>query len=439
MPTDEINAVAERAAAAQSSRWATDHRLRCDLMHAWANRLESEADSLATQLIEETGKIQREAKAEVAAAIDSVRFNAGLCRLPTGRATSLYDGSHSHLVREPVGPTIFIAPWNWPVLLLLRDLAPGFAAGVTAIVKPATQTYRITKRLIELAHETGIPKDALQCVSGSRKTASQFIKHPLTAAVAITGSTMAGQSVMRDAAETLTRPLLELGGKASLLVLPDGDHKTALSTAARASITTAGQMCMACTRVLVHQDKLAEARAILSSLLGSMRPGHPEDPNTDLGPLISEDAFEKVTGYVDTARNSAEIITGGQQVQPENTSGYFLEPTLVTSVDPSSPLVQDDIFGPVLTLETYRNEDDAVALANASPFGLAAAIYGSDAGRAMTLARSVKAGTVWVNSYQKSYAEAPSGGYKMSGMGRTRGIEGMEEFTELKHIVIPGE
>lgn len=430
----DIDAAVSAAAEAMGSAWPRDHTGRAAAMQRWADLLELESASFCEALVDETGKIAAEARTEIAGAVDALRFNAGLARLPLGRSGSLPDGSEAHLVREPVGPTVFITPWNWPILLLLRDLAPAFAAGVSAIVKPAPQTANVTARLIELGHRAGVPRQALALVNGEAEVGSVLVRHPGTRAVAITGSTAAGQAVMRDAAETMTRPLLELGGKATMVVLPDADLPAALERAARASITTSGQMCMACTRVLVHQDQASRAEDLLRNILGSMRPGDPRDPDSHLGPLISAAAAEKVEGFVDLARRSGRVSVGGRPVRPQGLRGHFVSPALVADLDPASPVIQEDIFGPVLSLETFADETDAVALANGTPFGLAAAVWTADLSRGLGLARAINAGTVWVNGYNRSYAEMPSGGVRMSGLGRTRGIEGVEQFTELKHI-----
>lgn len=431
---DDVDSAATSSAAAMASSWPTDHRRRAEVLHAWADLLRTESESLATDLVRETGKTRSEADAEILGSIDSLRFNAGLARLPLGSAGSLWDGTEAHLVRQPVGPTVFITPWNWPVLLLLRDLAPAFAVGVTALVKPAPQTTHITSRIVALGHRAGVPNEVLQVLPGGADVGSALVRHPATAAVAITGSTTAGQAVMRDAAETMTRPLLELGGKASMLVLPDGDLEAALTQAARAAIVTSGQMCMACTRVLVHQDQLAAAEKILHDAFSHLTPSDPRRPDSLLGPLVSEAAMEKVSGYVDLARRDARLVVGGEQVHPDGLPGHFLVPALVADVDPNSPLVQDDIFGPLLTLESYGNDEDALALSNATPFGLAASVWSRDLSRAISTARRLQAGTVWVNGYNRSYAEMPSGGVRMSGLGRTRGVDGLAQFSELKHI-----
>jgi acyl-CoA reductase-like NAD-dependent aldehyde dehydrogenase len=430
----EIDAAVATVAAGMAGAWPRDHRRRAEVLHAWAEEILRETGTLVDALVRETGKPLVEARLEVAGGIDALRYNAGLCRLPLGRAAGLSDGTEAHLVREPVGPTVFITPWNWPVLLLLRDLAPAFAAGVTALVKPAPQTTGVTRRLVALGHRAGVPADALVCLPGGADVGSALVRHPDTAAVAITGSTAAGQAVLRDAAETMTRPLLELGGKASLLVLPDGDLEAALTAASRAAVITAGQMCMACTRVLVPEDRLRAAETLLRDAFAGLRPADPRREDAALGPLIGAAAMEKVTGYVDRARRDARLVTGGEEVHPGGLPGHFLTPALVTDVEVTSPLVQDDIFGPVLTLESYVDSGDAVRLVNATPFGLAASVWSRDLSRALSTAREIKAGTVWVNGYNRSYGEMPSGGMRMSGLGRTRGIEGVEQFTELKHI-----
>ncbi|GAW51827.1 MULTISPECIES: aldehyde dehydrogenase family protein [unclassified Nocardioides] len=431
---DELDAAAETSATSMTGSWPRDHRRRSEVMQAWADLIRDESDLLITQLVRETGKSRTEARTEISGSIDALRFNAGLARLPLGSAGSLHDGSEAHLVREPVGPTVFITPWNWPILLLLRDLAPAFAAGVTALVKPAPQTTGVTERVITLGHRAGIPVEVLQCLPGGADVGSALVRHPATAAVAITGSTEAGQAVMREAAETMTRPLLELGGKASMLVLPDGDLEAALEQAARAAIVTSGQMCMACTRVLVHQDDLTSAEKILGAAFAEISPADPRKPDSVMGPLVSSAAMAKVNGYLDLARRDARIVVGGEQVHPDGLPGNFLTPALVTDVEPSSRLVQEDIFGPLLTLESYASSDAALELANATPFGLAVSVWSRDLSHAMSAARQLKAGTVWVNGYNRSYSEMPSGGVRMSGLGRTRGVEGLAQFTELKHI-----
>lgn len=431
---EEIERAVVRSIEAFAGPWRLDHRRRAQVLNAWADLLERDSEQIVDDLVVQTGKLVGEAKIELAGSIDALRFNAGLTRLPLGRATSLYDGTEAHLIRDPIGPTVFIAPWNWPVLLLLRDLAPALAAGVTALIKPAPQTTHVTKRILDLAEQAGVPSGVAILVSGGADVGSKLVRHSGTKAVAITGSSSAGQSVLRDCAETMTRPLLELGGKSTMLVLPDANIKAAFSAAVNAAIITSGQMCMACTRILVHESAAFEAEVQLKDLFLSKRPGDPRDSGSSLGPIISEDSMEKISGYVALAGRTARIISGGERVRVDGLSGYFMNPALITEVESSSPLVQDDIFGPVLTLETYKDEDEGITLANATDFGLTSAVWTENLSRGLSVARAINAGTVWVNGYNKSYAEMPSGGINMSGMGRTRGIEGVEQFTELKHV-----
>lgn len=433
----EIGEAVSEATRATRTGWPRDHRLRAQSLNAWADLLSDHSPELADDLVRETGKPIGEARKEIAGAIDSLRFNAGLARLPLGRAAGLPDGSEAHLVREPVGPTVFITPWNWPVLLLLRDLAPAFAAGVTALVKPAPQTTHVTRRVIALGHRAGVPPEVLHVLPGDAEVGAELVAHPDTRAVAITGSTEAGQAVMRAAAATMTRPLLELGGKASMLVLADADLEAAVEAAARAAVITSGQMCMACTRMLVHAHHAKDAEELLRERLSALTPGDPRDESTDLGPLISEAAVTKVLDAVDRAREDGRVLVGGQQVHPDGLRGHFLTPALVSELDPRSPVVQEDIFGPLLSLEVFDSDENAVELANATPFGLAAAVWTRDLTRGFAVARELQSGTVWLNGYNHSYAEMPSGGVRMSGMGRTRGIEGVEQFTELKHVHFP--
>lgn len=433
---DELDRVVAGALSShRTGAWSRDHRLRSRVLLAWAEALEAEGDSLVDQLVRETGKVVAEARLEIAGACEALRYNAGACRASRDEYHELSDGNRAVVRREPLGPVVFITPWNWPVLLLLRDLAPAFAAGVTAVVKPSSQTYEVTRRAIELGHAAGVPAEVLHLVAGEGEVGQALVEDPRTRGVAITGSTVAGQAVMRAAAVTMTRPLLELGGKATSLLLPGASLDGVVETLGRASVITAGQMCMACTRILVHRSQFDDTVAALQSVLDGLVVGDPADPATDVGPLIGEPAFGKVSGYLELARDQDVLITGGDRVQVPGLQGYFLRPALVAGADSTSPLVQEDIFGPVLGVEPYETLAEGVALANATPFGLAASVWGPDAALARSVADGIDAGTVWINRYNKSYPEIPSGGFKMSGLGRTRGAAGIDQFTEIKAVV----
>ncbi|MEU3275401.1 aldehyde dehydrogenase family protein [Saccharomonospora sp. NPDC006951] len=430
----ELDKAVHAADQAMRGSWPVDAKLRQLALWRWADLLAGHAGELVAALVAESGKPVREARIEVAGAVDALRYNAGLTRLVNGRAGTLPDGSQAHLVREPVGVTALIVPWNWPLLLLLRDLAPALAAGVTALVKPAPQTTLVTQRAVRLAHEAGIGEDVVRVVAGDGLVGDALVRHPLVRAIAFTGSTAVGAAIRSAAAPDMTRTLLELGGKAAMTVFADADVDAAAETAAKASVITTGQMCMACTRLLVQRGAFDRVRDRVVDVFRSLRTGDPSDENTDLGPLISAPALERFTGYVDLARTGARLLTGGERADADGLPGHFVTPAAVTGAAPDSPLVQHDLFGPLLSIEPFDDEDDAVRLANATPYGLAAALWTSDLDRAWRVARRLRAGTVWVNGYNRSYAEMPSGGHGASGLGRTRGIEGIEQFTELKHV-----
>ncbi|MFD8338249.1 aldehyde dehydrogenase family protein [Streptomyces solisilvae] len=425
------------ADAAGRGSWLVDTRVRQARLWRWSELLEQHVGELSAALVAESGKPLREAHAEVAGAVEALRYNSALARTLNGRAGTLPDSSQAHLVREPVGVTAFIVPWNWPLLLLVRDLAPALAAGVTAVIKPAPQTTLVTRRAVELAHEAGIGADVVQLAVGDSLVGQALVTHPLVRAVAFTGSTAVGAAIRAAAAPDMTRTLLELGGKASMTVFADARVEEAAETAARASVITTGQMCMACTRLLVERSAFKRARDRVVDVLRSLRVGDPREETTDLGPLISAEAAERFAGYLSAARDQAELLVGGEPgkaPEADGLPGHFVSPAAVTGVDIDSPLVQHDLFGPLLTIEPFDDEDDAVRIANGTPYGLAASVWTGDLDRAWRMAGRLRAGTVWVNGYNRSYAEMPSGGFGSSGLGRTRGVEGMEQFTELKHI-----
>lgn len=430
----ELDALASAADRCVRGSWSTDTRLRQDRLWRWAEVLAERTGELVEALVRETGKNRREAHAEVAGACEALRYNAGMARLVGGRAGTLTDGSQAHLVREPVGVTGFIVPWNWPLLLLMRDLAPALAAGVTALIKPAPQTTRVTLQALELGYEAGLPRDVVAVAVGDVAVGEAVVTHPLVRAVAFTGSTRVGGAIRQAASADMTRTLLELGGKASMLVFDDADVDTAAETAARASVITTGQMCMACTRLLVHRSVFDRVRERVVDTIGSLRVGDPAEERSDVGPLISAASVDGFVSAMELAQSSATVLVGGKRLTPDGLPGHFVSPAVVTDVDLDSPLVQDDLFAPVLTLEPFDSETQAVRMANATPYGLVGSVWTSDVDRSWRTARALRCGTVWINGYNRSYPEMPSGGYGASGLGRTRGVEGIEQFTELKHV-----
>ncbi|SFO28352.1 succinylglutamic semialdehyde dehydrogenase [Pseudonocardia ammonioxydans] len=432
-----ITAEVESAVAAADAAlpgWAADRLTRLALLRVWAEEVRRDHDALVAALVAQTGKPVVEARREAASCAATLDFYAGLGRYLGGRAGTLTDGGEAHLVREPIGVTAFVTPYNYPATLLIRDLAPALAAGVTAVVKPAPQTTLVTRQLVELGYRAGIPREAVSVVVGGSEVGEALVGHDTVRAVAFTGSTAVGRAIGRLAADGVKQTLLELGGKSPSVVFADADVDKALSTSLKAGVVNAGQMCMACTRILVQAPRYEEALARLTELAGGLVVGDPRKETTDLGPLVSRAQLDKVRRYLDIAATDGTIVTGGEPVAPDGLPGHFLTPALVTGLPVSSPVVQDDIFGPVISVEPFDSEEEGIALANATPFGLAASVWTSNVDTAWRAGRGIRAGAVWVNGYNRNALEIPSGGAKLSGLGRTRGVEGIEQFTELKNI-----
>ncbi|HTW82885.1 MAG TPA: aldehyde dehydrogenase family protein [Candidatus Sulfotelmatobacter sp.] len=432
---DVQRAVARAHAAFERGLWSRDAKLRARVLLAWADALEAQAGELVPLIVRETGKIVREARAEVAGSVDALRYNAGLARYVGGRAGTLPDGSVAHLERTPLGVTGFITPWNWPLLLVLRDLAPALAAGVTAVLKPAEQTPLVVQRMLDIGYGAGVPEDVVQVVHGvGPSVGAALVRHPDVRAVAFTGSSATGAIIARDAAATFKTVLLELGGKASNVLFADAELDRAVSAVVRNAFVTAGQMCMACTRVLVERSVYADVLAAIVARVRALRVGDPFDEATDLGALITEQHLARVLGFVEDPQRTGTIEAGGKRARPAGLSGTFMEATVVAGPARGATIVREEVFGPVVTVEPFEGDDDAIALANATDYGLSAGVWTADVRRAWRMARAIRAGTVWVNGYNASFAEMPSGGTKHSGLNRTRGVEGLELFTELKHI-----
>lgn len=423
--------VRRAAAAFAEGTWSSSPLLRAQAMHRWADALEREAESIADVIVSEVGKIFFEARLEVVLAVDALRYNAGLTRHVDGQAGPMHDGSISYLERRPVGVAGFIVPWNSPVALLVRDLAPALAAGTTAVVKPSPLASLSVQRVIEVGYSAGVPEDVIRIVYGDVEIGRALVEHPAVRAIGFTGSTSTGREIMRLAANDFTRVLLELGGKSASVVFADADIPRAIDSLVASSVVISGQFCMATTRVLVERSAYPEALERVVEKARGLRVGDPYDPASNLGPLISKEHRDHVLGYVDLARQTAKVVAGGE---PADEAGAGLTPTVITDVELTSPIVRDEIFGPVLTVEPFDGEADAVVAANASPYGLVSSVWTKDGDRAWRVARGIDAGTVWVNRYNRSFAEMPSGGTKDSGFGRTRGIDGLRQFTEPKHI-----
>ncbi len=347
--------------------------------------------------------------------------------------------STNMLVREPVGVVAAIIPWNFPLKMAIWKLGPALAAGNTVVLKPSEETSVTAMELANLIHKLGLPKGVVNIISGYGSDAgAAMVSHPMVDKVAFTGSTLVGQHIMRAAAETLKRVTLECGGKSASIVLHDADLDMAIDGALYAIFYHQGQCCEAGSRLLLPEPMADEFVNRMVEKTRKMRIGNPMRQETDIGPLVSRKQLERVLGYIRKGKEEgARLAVGGATpAYPECEHGFFVEPTIFDHVDNASTIAREEIFGPVLSVIRYRTEDEAIRLANDSMYGLAGGVWSKDPERALSVARHLRAGTVWINEWHLLNERAPFGGYKQSGIGREFGLEGLKEYTEAKHVHI---
>ncbi|WP_353172046.1 aldehyde dehydrogenase family protein [Paracandidimonas soli] len=433
---DARMAVEEAAKAFNRAGWSQNPRLRQMVLLRWADRMEQAQESLAKLLTLENGKVLAQSRGEIAAAVSEIRYYAGLARYLPGHVFEVEPGCYSTLIKEAAGVTGIIVPWNAPAVLLIRSLAPALAAGCTAVVKPAAQTALVSAAMIRALHEAdGLPDGVVNLLSETGADVASFlVESPDVEVISFTGSNQVGQKIMAAAAPTMKRLSLELGGKSCCLVFDDVDVAPVADALARAATIISGQQCTAARRVLVHASRYEEMKAALAGALGSLRVGNGMDEGVQMGPLIDEAACSHVESRIQATLDAADevVLRGGR---PEGAaSSSFLLPTLVAHRDTGAFFIQEEIFGPLLVLESFEDEAEAVGRANHTEYGLSASIWTRHGARAMRVARALRNGTVWINDHNKLFAEAETGGYRRSGLGRLHGYDALLDFLETKHI-----
>jgi betaine-aldehyde dehydrogenase len=400
---------------------------------ALVTALEERVADLVEAEVATTGKpVELTRTEEILTGIDHLRFFAGAARTLEGTSAGEYlEGHTSYVRREPVGVVGQVAPWNYPFLMAIWKIGPALAAGNTVVLKPSDTTPASAVLVGEIAAAV-LPPGVLNVVCGDRDTGRLVVAHPQAAMVSITGSTGAGRQVAASAAEDVKRVHLELGGKAPALVFADADLDAAVDGILTGGFFNAGQDCTAVTRVLVEDSIAARFTDRLVSAVRGIHPGPPSDETAFYGPLNNADQLARVTGVVEALPEHARVLAGGHRVGED---GFFFEPTLVTGVRQDDAVVQEETFGPVLTVQTFGDEAEALALANGVPFGLAASVWTRDHGTAHRCSIELDFGCVWVNTHLPLVAEMPHGGFKQSGYGKDLSHYGLEDYTRVKHVM----
>ena len=423
--------------AFERSIWPQSPRLRQDILLKWADRLSAKVEELAGFLVLENGKAIGQARGELAGCISEIRYYAGLARYMPGHVHEVEPGVFSTVLREPAGVAALIIPWNAPAVLLIRSLAPALAAGCTVVIKPAAQTTLFTARFIaELAAIPGLPSGTVNLVSETGyEIGALMAESPNVDVVSFTGSTEIGRKIMMAAAGNMKKLSLELGGKSCCIVFPDADIQKVAPILATAATIISGQQCTAARRVLVHTSRFEEMKVALAAALSALRVGPGLAEATDMGPLIDSKARDQVEREINRAFDSAdEVILRGRRPNGPLAAGAFLTPSLVAHNNSDAWFCQDEIFGPFVVIEPFESEEEAVAKANNSIFGLSGSVWTHDGARALRVARAMRSGTIWINDHNKLFAEAEMGGYRQSGMGRLHGFDALADFTEQKHV-----
>ncbi len=416
--------------------WSQRPRLRAAVLLEMAHRLETHKEEFSKYLSAENGKLLVDAEHELFAAVSEARYYAGLTRNIFGRVSEIEPGVYAMMSREPMGVAGIIVPWNAPVTLMMRSLAPALAAGCTTVIKAAPQTALINEKIFRILSEIpSLPTGVINMVVETGDEVSKtMVASEAVDTISYTGSTEVGKKIMASASGTLKRLNLELGGNAPCLVFEDADLRLTLPALVRGGMVMAGQMCTAASRILVHESRFDVVKEGLKKLLSEFIVGPGNDPNSQMGPMIDHANRDRIHKLICDSERWGEVVLRGEPLSGALERGAFISPSLVVDATPESPLMCSEVFGPVLTLSRFSDEADAIAKANNSRFGLASSVWTSDLQRGQRMARKLQSGTVWINAHNRLMAEAETGGYKQSGQGRLHGLEGLDDFLQTKHI-----
>ncbi|AXN39460.1 aldehyde dehydrogenase family protein [Peribacillus butanolivorans] len=435
----DVDAAVEAAKYAfyEGGWWGTPAVERARLLFKIADKLEEKAEELAALETLDNGKPLREARFDIDDAAACFRYYAGLATKPTGQTYEVPDGQQAMVIREPIGVCGQIIPWNFPLLMSAWKLAPALAAGNSVVFKPSEVTPVTAVKLFEILEEVGVPKGVANLVLGAGPVVGQAIaEHEEIDKVAFTGGTATGRKIMEASLGNLKKVTLELGGKSPNIVFADSDFETAVDYALFGIFCNQGQVCSAGSRLLLEESIYDQFIASLTAKAKQIKVGSGSDEKTHMGPVVSEAHMNKILSYIEIGKEEgAKLIVGGNRIKGEGLeNGYFVEPTIFVDTTPEMRIVQEEIFGPVLVVQKFKDEAEALRLANDTKYGLAGAVFTNDIAKAYRVIKKVRAGITWINSYHPTYNEAPWGGFKQSGNGRELGTFGYEAYTEVKQI-----